>query len=230
MVVGQSVNGWTTGQDLTTKEGVRRTLHLAQDPWSEHEHSDILVRYQTNPTGWISDAWSRDDALQGCFLPDGANYSSGRSSFWQAVRSIVRTLTEKPNLSNEEVFSKIAWSNIYRVAPARFVNKRIKGSKNYYSIDTGTVPHQLKEPQNNYVAAILETEIRHLQPDYLFMMIGKDTSSVELLFEGDLKVTDDYETLSLRNSDKTVTIVGPHPRSRGAQPKLKRRIQELKTR
>jgi hypothetical protein len=141
MVVGRAVNGWV---DHITVEGLqsdseRRTLLAAARASSEGDGSC--------PMGWVTYLWGKRD---------DERYSTARSAFWRHIRAVLAAVDpssrDDPNWS-----SRLAWSNLTKVAPAQ----------------GGNPGGALLDVQRQLGPALLLREVLELAPRRVLVLTGR---------------------------------------------------------
>jgi len=84
-------------------------------------------------------------------LKGDKKYSTKKSAFWRVIEK-----TAQNKLKTKDVFSKIAWSNLYKV-----------------SYKKGNPDDKLKKTQKEYCKKILEKEIEIFSPKYVIFLTSK---------------------------------------------------------
>lgn len=139
MLIGRAVNGWKehefTFDDVSDDE--LRSLYLDRVLRFEADH-DCTMR-------WVADHWPR---------PKGS-YSTSRSAFWRVAKKVA---TRLPGIEGDEWPSHLAWTNLYKVAPAAGGNP-----------DTN-----LRQAQLQSCRRLLRWEIERLQPKVILALTGWD--------------------------------------------------------
>ena len=101
LVVGRSVNGWFDRWDLDLYTSPRELAALARRTGEGLENGDQL--------GWVLGRWKNRDG----------GYDTSTSQFWQTIRRVVLGLVGQ---DETDWPSRIAWSNVTKVAPWRSGN------------------------------------------------------------------------------------------------------------
>lgn len=136
MVIGRAVNGWGLSVELPE-------LSSSGALWKKAQ-TDIPPAACSMQ--WVRDKWGA--RKQG-------DYSTARSAFWRVSKGILEGLAITPP-QTEDWPSHLAWSNLYKLAPA----------------ETGNPPWKICELQHAACLAILREEIVTFQPRYILMMTG----------------------------------------------------------
>jgi uracil DNA glycosylase superfamily protein len=110
MVIGHATNGWPDGQYLsgeTLEMFVENSLKNAICP---------LPSGQACPMRWVTDLWGSEKASR---YDEGSRkeYNAARSAFWRAVKGLTAYLNVA-NIEEDSWPSHLAWTNLYKVAPA----------------------------------------------------------------------------------------------------------------
>jgi hypothetical protein len=133
LVVGRAVNGWLCSDQA--------------ENWKAPEKRDEFIEKifkDKTPITWVSEQWGSAE-----------KYNTKRSAFWRVARELVRKL-EIADIGNNDWPSHIAWSNLYKVAPAA----------------GGNPSETLKEAEFQYCTKILSTEIMELKPRRIAFLTG----------------------------------------------------------
>jgi len=146
MFIGRATNGWRNQTDaslLSSRE--------AQDAFARTVHGNSL---EPSPSGspcplmWVQDHWGS------LSYPDP---NTKKSPFWRTAKMLMSELGIVPSDSTEWP-SKLAWSNLYKVAP------KIGGNPGDY----------LKSVQRNQCAELLMQEIADFKPKLIVFVTGLD--------------------------------------------------------
>jgi hypothetical protein len=135
LLVGRAANGWDDGWSL---------LEL-----SKYEREDLqgivaaAAKTINSLEGWIDSCWQKGDKN---------NYSLGRSVFWRSAKSIVEELTN----NRDSWASRIAWTNLYKVAPS----------------GGGNPSDMLCKFQLEHCIRLLKLELDAYKPRYVLVVAG----------------------------------------------------------
>lgn len=141
MVVGRAVNGWLDG--ISSRKLADATLR--------HSHANALYasssRTATCPMGWVDEQWSGGEA-----------YNTGRSAFWRVCRRVLERVELAPASAGFAWSSRLVWSNLYKLAPAR----------------GGNPAERLKKAQFEGCLKLLRLEIDQYKPRRILFLTGLD--------------------------------------------------------
>ncbi len=136
MVIGRAVNGWGLSVEL-------QELSSSGALWQKAQADIPPVACSMQ---WVRDKWGEQKK---------GEYSTARSAFWRVSKGVLDGLAiTLPQ--TEDWPSYLAWSNLYKLAPAA----------------TGNPPWKMCELQHGTCLAILREEILAFQPRYILMMTG----------------------------------------------------------
>jgi uracil-DNA glycosylase len=145
--------------------------------------------------------FARDDQMQWVDNLDGKKkgYNTRKSAFWRVIRK-----TAKKILADNDVISRIAWSNIYKISP-----------------DSGNPNGKLQKIQKDYCKRLLRKEIELLEPKYvIFLTSFWETEFMEYLNNGikpkliETKIWGkNYESSSYKIGD-IIYLTSQHPQGK----------------
>ena len=183
MVVGRATNGWTHSfrrQQLLAPRGPERWAQRARED-SEDDECPML---------WVARCWG---ARKG--------YNTKGSAFWRVSGTVASELLGI-ELSDLQWPSQMAWSNLYKVAPAARKNPG----------------NRLCRVQLETTAELLRREVAELKPKRVLVLaggdwfedfekpLGLDVSWTKGLIEG------------VAESRGTRWVIGPHPQGKKERP------------
>lgn len=99
MVIGRAVNGWTEGGWTPEAFGDPGNRGAAID-----EVRTKAETYPRCPMSWVGESAGAQDG-----------YNTNKSPFWRIIREITKTIV--PESSDDDWWSHICWSNLYKVSP-----------------------------------------------------------------------------------------------------------------
>lgn len=142
LVVGRAVNGW--GESF-------RCEQLDTTSSREAVIEKFMTAFTDSPTEcpmeWLSKRWGSKDQ----------KYNAKTSKFWNTVSRIYNDL-EQSSSPEQEWIHHVAWSNLYKIAPA----------------GGGNPPKQLMNQQKETCVEILYNEIREIQPKRIVFLTGME--------------------------------------------------------
>lgn len=128
-------------------------------------------------------------------------YNTKKSAFWRVIRKV------SSELYADNWHKKIAWSNLYKIAPWNGGNPGLK----------------MRKKQRPYCLEILKTEIKTLKPEYVVML----TSGWEWFFIQELNKQNELKEVATEQwcgyetkmfiKDKIKYITSPHPQGKKEQ-------------
>jgi hypothetical protein len=143
MLVGRSLYGWGTAslKKELLKQGVNQAV---EDAWKYWDEGNC-------PLAAVIAHWGSDLAT------GKSHWNMRRSQFWMTARDVVNGLA-LPSTEYPSWFSRLHWTNLYKVNPAR----------------TGNPGGPLVEAQHELCKDILRSEIMLLQPKRVLFLTGWD--------------------------------------------------------
>ncbi len=148
---------------------------------------------------WVHNNWGNKDG-----------YNTKRSAFWRLIVKVAETYY------SDNWYKKIAWSNLYKIAPE----------------NGGNPSNKIKDSQREICIKLLKEEIKVLAPEYVIMLAsGWEAPFIESIKKGKEYKTinshkwDKYET-TLLEIDKVKYIISCHPQGKN-ENKHKKAIIEL---
>lgn len=141
MVVGKAVNGWID-EIATERLGSQEARARVLDDARLTAEGDGNV----DPMAWVTAAWGRGDGA----------YSTARSAYWRHARTVLAAL-DPSSASDAAWSSRLAWSNLVKVAPAAGGNP---GGK-------------LLHVQRRHGCALLAREIEEYRPRRVLVSTGR---------------------------------------------------------
>lgn len=148
MIVGRATNGWENFFEHGTEPDAIAFGEIAQRKFDEPGF------------GWVQE---KDG-----YLWDGKEYYLNKSSFWRTTHQIWREMNEN-KLNPVKWVDYIAWSNLYKIAPAIVKEKLEDGTEISIS---GNPTTKLCDYQQTMCREILEHEIEAFQPDGVLFITG----------------------------------------------------------
>ncbi|MBX9735233.1 MAG: hypothetical protein K2X37_14350 [Chitinophagaceae bacterium] len=150
---GQALNGWASGFDVydaVSETQIKESITASNRYFAKLGHS---------PLDWVNVRWSNDtydqivaDPTAKKFYDNKTDYRTFRSFFWKAVYKLTSDYYGY-NRSSWDWSKKIAWSNLYKIAP------------------DGENPNSfLKVSQLDIAAQLIALEIEELQPKYCIVL------------------------------------------------------------
>lgn len=103
LVIGRAVNGWTQNWRVHELRQPARRARILRE--IENSVSGKTSR-DGCPMSWVADQWGATE-----------DYNTARSAFWRSIRGVVSSLSVAP-VDSPEWPSYLAWTNLYKVAPA----------------------------------------------------------------------------------------------------------------
>ncbi len=139
---GRATNGWgEKEQHFKPKQIIGREIEILKESidWSQADNRGEC------PMQWVIKKWKGD---------------VGRKPFWRIIKNLTLELNKGNNLSEKNFTEAIAWTQYYKIAPARGGNPKRKAET---------------KPQDEIIVYdLLEKEIEILKPDYVVFMIGNN--------------------------------------------------------
>lgn len=179
MIVGRAVNGWYNEFDLDTLEPDRMVSLLFDNQ-----------NKTTCPLKWVLDSWGNTEG-----------YNTKSSAFWRVTR---RLSIELNNTALESDWAnKIAWSNLYKVAPST----------------SGNPSDKLCDYQFAGCSNLLLAEIEEYQPKVVVFFTGLNwfngflDNSVLTSCSNEFNWVDAYGTMYTKNKEIKI-IVAKHPQGK----------------
>jgi hypothetical protein len=139
MVIGRATNGW--GENDWTAEDLRESPRREVTVRAARAASELDNEC---PMSWV-------DKQAG----PGDYYNTNRSAFWRVIRRIAEAVVEG-QAGSRSVLGSIAWSNLYKVAPA----------------SGGNPPSSLMRLAGSRSARLIRREIEELQPRRVLALVG----------------------------------------------------------
>ena len=175
LFVGKSVNGWVTNS------------------------TEIEVLFGKDD----SRIFARHDQMKWVNNLDGKKegYNTRKSAFWRVIKKTAKKILA----DDDDVISRIAWSNIYKISPSRGGNPSAK----------------LQKIQRDYCKRILRKEIELLKPKYvIFLTSFWETEFMEYLNNGskpksiETKIWDKNYKSSSYKIDDVIYLTSQHPQGK----------------
>lgn len=145
MLVGRAVNGWTKS-------------------WIHGQHCDeesprimleeLYKESMEKPLAWVNYYWGRNEKNE----QGEKMYNTARSSFWQLARQLLHKLTPEGEWDETRWAEKLAWTNLYKVAP----------------FEGGNPNEPLCRAQLEICREILRYEIEKLKPQKIVFVTDLD--------------------------------------------------------
>lgn len=177
LFIGKAVNGW-----ITNDQDV--------DSLFSNENSEKRIFNREDQIEWVNKSFGNKKG-----------YNTKKSAFWRVIRKV------SSELYADNWYQKIAWSNLYKIAPWNGGNPGLK----------------MREKQRPYCLEILKTEIKILRPEYIIML----TSGWEGFFIQELKKQNELKEVATEQwcgyetkmfiKDKIKYITSPHPQGKKGQ-------------
>lgn len=153
LIIGQVVNGWRTGFDLTEKINENKIKESIMDS------NCYLSEMGHNPIDWVNVCWSNSiysehtkDKKSKDFYAELYKYRAYRSFFWNVTFKLI---SDYYPLDREswKWSKKIVWSNLYKIA------KKNKNPNDYEC--------QMQQPT---AFELIKTEIEEINPKYCIVI------------------------------------------------------------
>lgn len=187
LVVGRAVNTW---------DGLQFYPDDLRDGKHATAFADQILRTATDGTGdngpmkWVSDDWGASEG-----------YNTRRSAFWRIAYSTISELSSEKGAGNEWA-ERLAWSNLYKLAPA----------------EGGNPSERLSMIQFSNCLKLFFLELEMLKPKNVLIMTGLDWAQAFLDTTSQWKRTEGLiEATGVYNcSDDTQCrlVVTPHPQGK----------------
>lgn len=140
MIIGRAVNGWLPGWQASAFLDSGTREHALEEIRGESENESEC------PMKWVIDS-----------AGPGKHYNTNRSAFWRIARKVVLALVNEAR-SDAPWSSHLAWTNLYKVAPAVGGNPSAK----------------LRYAQFQTCLHLLRLELEAWAPGRVLVMAGKD--------------------------------------------------------
>jgi uracil-DNA glycosylase len=212
---------------IKTKKGVCTFCLQWGEDFPFGQHTGILyVGKATN--GWVTTSrdcemlfgntgdriFARHDQMKWVHNLEGdVKYNTKSSAFWRVIKTVSKTVYK-----NEPWYSKVAWSNLFKIAH-----------------ETGNPNSALKKEQYELCKRILMKEIELLSPKFVvFLTSGRETGFVKYLSgNNDCQWIDTqkwggkYETKACKVND-TYLICSQHPQGKNEHTHAKAIVDIIK--
>lgn len=198
MIVGRAVNGW---DDAFWKHGDLRDRNTIR------KHVQKIMSISENltecPLNWVNESWGRVEYDE----KGKVKYNSKKSAFWRLVNKIVS------KIANEEFWwSKIVWTNIYKIAPD----------------EGGNPKNKLIDIQYENCVKILSAEIELYKPKHIVFFTGLDwvkpfVKDIEKITLSSNKVNSLVEAIgnyNFNDGKKANIIIAKHPQGKPEEKML----------
>ena len=176
MLVGRAVNGWGEylGKNDSKESFVESSMaNLTSDKKAfSKNQKDVKDRFE-----WI--VTSENDSPHNTFRENidkkeertqRGKYRLTGSPFWSYTKDIWDILNNKKDSSwNERWFEKIAWTNLYKIAPTGYIEEN--GKRKTWGSNPNTT--ECNE-QIEVCRELLKEEIEYFKPTHILMVIGED--------------------------------------------------------
>lgn len=200
MVVGRAVNGWDVGfmpADIAT----------ASDAYAETVYKSV-VKDGGCPMDWVSACWG---ATEG--------YNTKKSAFWRTIKSVTEQLRIAAD-DDDAWPSKLAWSNLYKVAPA----------------DGGNPGAALSRLQLQGCIDLMRLEIETHKPNRLVFLTGLDWAFpfIDALGFSSQKISgqsyvQSFGKAKFENGHQLRFVVAAHPQGKSEFTWVAEVVQALET-
>lgn len=201
MVVGRAGNGWDEGY---TGLKVHKTGTEMQTTKDALEY----LRYSPNPDGcpmaWVTDQQGPNEI-----------YNTNNSAFWRVAAAVLEGLCG-PTPEGRRWSSRLAWSNLYKIAPA----------------GGGNPGARLCARQEGLAIELLEQEIRDFEPKHILFLSADSWASSHLMALG-AKDDGPYDppleragTIDLGSTSSRFAVL-PHPERKSESPIVSAAIAAL---
>ena len=176
LLVGRAVNGWGEyfGKDDSKESFVKSSIaNLINDKKSfSKNNSGVKDRFEwivtekgEAPHNTFRDGIDKEDERN-----ERGSYKLTNSPFWNYTKEIFDKLHKSENSPwDDRWFEKIAWTNLYKVAPTG------KNRKNGESVTWGANPNTTEcKKQIEVCKKLLKAEIDYFDPTHILMVVGED--------------------------------------------------------
>lgn len=198
MLIGRSVNGWTTLTEETAKEFAKNAANTMVHPGFDWLRDD----------GQGVDTYIRADGTE-------ARYNINKSSFFRCTKRILNKMKPITNVQ-ERWFEHMVWSNLYTVAPPDTGNAKGKLQDIQLEVSKTLLKQQIRHYTPTHILFITDW-------DYWFERFADIFPNVKRI--GD-SVTDNVVGYGIYENTKIVVSVRPD-RTRPNRPNEEKFVEDV---